>query len=89
MTLDRLIEVRGYPQDGRSKADLIRMCMDDLSVPQEETVMVGDTDSDRLGAEGAGVRFVPVSYGFGFGPSPDAAPSPEEIPEYIERIFGN
>ena len=73
-TLARLIElqnvhfdsVHGYSGNGESKADLIRMCLDDLGVPASEAVMVGDTEPDRIGAEDAGVYFIPVSYGYGF-----------------------
>jgi len=73
-TLARLIElqgitfdcVHGYSGNGESKSDLIKMCLTDLNINANDAVMVGDTEPDKIGAEGAGVSFIPVSYGYGF-----------------------
>ena len=47
----------------------------DLGFEPDETVMVGDSDNDAIGAEEAGALFIGVTYGFGFS-------SPEEIEQY-------
>lgn len=53
---------------GRSKADILRLAMDALSVSPSDTVLVGDTPHDWKGANEADVRFIAVTYGFGFLP---------------------
>ena len=52
--------------DGRSKAQMIRMCMDCAGVNSEETVLVGDSIHDLNGARACGVYFLGATYGFGF-----------------------
>ena len=37
-----------------------------LGLEKEDVLMVGDTVNDEKGAEGAGVDFIPVTWGFGF-----------------------
>ena len=37
-----------------------------IQTEKEETVMIGDSDSDLDAARGAGVSFIGVRYGFGF-----------------------
>ena len=49
-----------------TKADIINTCIDKLGVSKNEILMIGDTESDKIGAENAGVDFLPVTYGFGF-----------------------
>ncbi len=49
-----------------SKADIINMVLLDLNVKAQETVLVGDTIHDQIGAQQAGVAFIAVDYGFGF-----------------------
>lgn len=70
---DRYIRsVFGADETGtRSKADLIRLCMDDLDAAASDTVLVGDTDNDAAGAAQAGVFFAAVTYGFGFRSAAD------------------
>lgn len=64
--------VCGADESGRlSKADLIRRCMAGMGASREETVLVGDTDNDVVGAESAGVKFIAVTYGFGFKKASD------------------
>lgn len=52
--------------DSRTKAQLIELCMHDLDTTPENTVMVGDSSYDQSGAQSVGIRFVGVTYGFGF-----------------------
>lgn len=47
-----------------TKADLIRMCMDDSDASDGNTVMVGDSMDDLLAAESCGVRFIGACYGY-------------------------
>lgn len=48
------------------KDDIVRMCMEEMGAKKEDTVLIGDTVHDALGAERAGVGFIAVAYGFGF-----------------------
>ena len=58
-----------------TKADIVNLTIRDLGFDPDETVMVGDSDNDAIGAEEAGALFIGVTYGFGFS-------SPEEIEQY-------
>lgn len=49
-----------------TKADIINTCIDKLGVSKNEILMIGDTETDKIGAENAGVDFLPVTYGFGY-----------------------
>lgn len=66
--LDKYFHViHGADPDGRlSKADVVSMAIRDLGSKPAETVMIGDSDNDAIGAEGAGALFIGVTYGFGF-----------------------
>ena len=49
------------------KRGIIEMALKDSGVTDyKEAVMIGDSDNDAIGAEGIGVEFVGVTYGFGF-----------------------
>lgn len=52
--------------DGLSKAELVKKCIAESGCTVSDAVLVGDTDGDMKGAQGAGTMFVGVSYGFGF-----------------------
>ena len=52
--------------DRLTKAELIERCRQAAGTSREETVLVGDSEFDALGAEQAGVAFLAVTYGFGF-----------------------
>lgn len=60
--------IHGADADNKlKKADIIKMCMDELDIKSEEKVlMIGDTDNDAVGAEKLGIDFLAVGYGFGF-----------------------
>jgi phosphoglycolate phosphatase len=52
--------------DSRTKAQLIEMCMQATGVSKNATTMIGDSIHDFRGAAEIGVKFVGVTYGFGF-----------------------
>jgi phosphoglycolate phosphatase len=49
-----------------TKTAIIKACMSDMNISTSRTVYVGDTEHDRHGAEGAGIEFIGVTYGFGY-----------------------
>lgn len=52
--------------DSRSKADIIKMCMNKYAVLPENAVMIGDSIHDITGAIACKVHTIAVTYGFGF-----------------------
>lgn len=59
--------ISGPGKDGGiTKARVIELAIEALGVDKEDVLMVGDTINDEKGAEGAGVAFLPVTWGFGF-----------------------
>lgn len=49
------------------KADIIRKCLKSAGVVSPaDAVMVGDSDNDAVGAQNIGLKFLGVTYGFGF-----------------------
>lgn len=52
--------------DSRTKSQLIELCMERCKTSPSETLLVGDSEHDRIGAEKAGVNFAAVTYGFGY-----------------------
>jgi len=57
-----------------SKGDLIRLCMEDVGARPEETLMVGDSETDMIGARKNGVDFV-------------AAPRSEDFERWESRAY--
>lgn len=51
-------------QDTRTKAGLVNLCMERLRVSKTETILIGDSIHDYLGAKESGVDFLGVTYGF-------------------------
>lgn len=49
-----------------TKADIIDLCISDLKVEKKGIVLVGDTIHDAKGAKNAGIKFIAVTWGFGF-----------------------
>lgn len=49
-----------------TKAQMLEHCMKTLGFEKSETVLIGDSEYDAIGAEQAGVDFIAVTYGFGF-----------------------
>ena len=67
-----------------SKAELIKNCLKDLEVADNQVVMIGDTIGDKVAAEQAGVGFIGVNYGFGFKNIEGYANSPSEILDLLK-----
>ena len=63
-------------QNVLKKADIVRMCLNELGVTEAESVLIGDTDNDAKGAAAAGIPFLAVSYGFGFRTEEDVKAYP-------------
>lgn len=94
------LEIAGYfdailgmdSGNSRTKAQLIRQCMQDIGTEPTHTVMVGDSDFDAEGAKAEGVDFAAAAYGLGFGSVDEAlkwAPavileSPGQLFTYLE-----
>lgn len=77
--------------DERTKAKLIELCMEQMGVSKDETILVGDSIHDLLGAKEAGVSFLGLTYGFGFSemnPPENSlyCTSPGEIAEVMEQL---
>lgn len=49
-----------------TKADIIKKCIEEMGVSYQDTVLIGDTEFDAIGAEKVGIDFIAVTYGFGF-----------------------
>lgn len=59
--------IKGSDMGGKlSKADIIKLCINELNAPVEEVLYIGDSHYDSEGAEEAGIDFLGVTYGFGF-----------------------
>lgn len=54
--------------DHLSKAKLIQKCCSLCEVDERSAILIGDSNNDVIGAEEAGVKFIGVTYGFGFAP---------------------
>lgn len=67
-----------------SKADLIKNCLKDLKIEENQAVMIGDTLGDKTAAEQAGVDFIGVNYGFGFKNIEGYANSPVDILDLLK-----
>lgn len=57
----------GATRDGKisTKKQVLDICLEKLSASKEETVLIGDTKFDVLGAKEAGIDCIGVTYGFG------------------------
>lgn len=75
-----------------TKTNIILKCLRDLSLQTKDTVLIGDTIHDARGASNAGIPFIGVAYGFGFGSRNDSIPYPclrcvETVEELADAIF--
>jgi len=69
-----------------TKAAIIRACMSEMNVDESQTVYIGDTEHDRLGARETDIDFIGVTYGFGYVQGnhlQNFANTPAEIAEII------
>ena len=61
------MSICGADESGsQTKADLIQTCINRIEASKVETVLIGDTTNDAVGAAQAGISFLAVTYGFGF-----------------------
>lgn len=73
------------------KEDIIRMCQSEMNASNDDSVLIGDTIHDALGAEKSYTPFLAVTYGFGFKNKDDVkgyqnigiADSPKEIADIL------
>ena len=49
-----------------TKADIVNLCINEMTSNREDVILVGDTEHDAIGAKNAMVEFLGVTYGFGF-----------------------
>lgn len=49
-----------------TKADIVNLCINEMTSNREDVILVGDTEHDAIGAKNAMVDFLGVTYGFGF-----------------------
>lgn len=64
---DKFDYVFGSDDEGKmTKLDIINMCIDKSGIDRNNTVMIGDTVHDALAAKAAKIKFIAVTYGFGF-----------------------
>lgn len=61
-------DVVSGPLEGESanKSEIIKRASQELGIAIEETIMIGDTENDRLGSEMAGSAFIAALWGFGY-----------------------
>lgn len=77
------------------KADIVNMCLEEMGGTSYDSVLIGDTEHDALGAKNAGINFIAVTYGFGFRNAGDIsqypyigiAQSPAEIEAIVEKEY--
>ncbi len=70
-----------------TKADIINFCMKETGGTIGNTVLVGDTVHDAKGAEKAGIRFIAVTYGFGFKTESDVVYPNIGIANSVAEIY--
>lgn len=49
-----------------NKCQLLKYCIEKTGIPESNTVLVGDSSYDAVGAEECSIDFLAVTYGFGF-----------------------
>ena len=66
--LDKLFDVVTGTDSAnpKSKAQLLQECLVAAGAEKAETVLIGDSSYDAIGAEQVGIDFIAVTYGFGF-----------------------
>lgn len=85
--LDRFDVVHGDAEHGgRSKRDVLALILDDLHLPREAAVLVGDSMHDQNGASALGISFVAVSYGFGFATRPVVGPGVDAVVDKSQEL---
>lgn len=76
------------------KEDIVRLCQKEMGCVGNQSVLVGDTLHDAIGAQKSATYFIGVTYGFGFKNNEDikevphigVADTPMEIKKCIDRF---
>lgn len=55
-----------------SKSQLLGLCISELQLNAADSLLIGDSEYDAIGAEEAGIDFLAVTYGYGFKTTADA-----------------
>lgn len=84
----------GATRDGKisTKKQVLEIALDKLQASKEETILIGDTRFDVLGAKEAGIDCIGVTYGFGTREELEAAgavavvDTAEEVGAYLKGI---
>lgn len=72
-----------------SKADIIKMCMNELGGSEKDSLYIGDTNGDYIGASECGMDFIGVTYGFGFKEGVEYPFITVDSCEGVKRILAN
>ena len=81
----------GSDFDGKlKKSDIIRLCLDRMGCQDySRAVYIGDGVSDGKGANDVGIKFIAVTYGFGFKKAEEAKEyNPCGVIEHCEEMLG-
>jgi phosphoglycolate phosphatase len=91
---DAVYTVDSFPPDRLSKSQLIARALAELpGAAPAKTIMVGDTREDQSASVANSIRFIAVTYGYGFSPSePPAEDTPQiaalaELPAGVARLL--
>ena len=59
--------IRGVDEkDQLTKAELLKLCIEEMGIEKDRAVLVGDSEFDAIGAQEIGIDFIGVTYGFDF-----------------------
>lgn len=91
---DKFAVIAGtVPEKHMTKSMLLESCMEKTGVEKAQTVLVGDSSYDAIGAKEANVDFIGATYGFGFknGEDVDNYPNIGHIiePLGVLKLLGN
>ena len=79
--------IHGSDFEGKlSKNDIIKKVLDEIKIEEKKAVMIGDCETDYLGAKANEIDFIGVTYGFGFSNNEQnktLARNVNELKEYI------
>lgn len=86
---DRCQYIKGADLDGKlKKADILEICLKELGVKNNETILVGDSEYDSIGAQKVGIDFLAVTYGFDFTKDTDFTKiNPVIVCDNVEEVY--
>lgn len=97
MTLDKIINeydchkyfdmCKGADENNpMTKAEMIQWCIEKSGISASDALLIGDSGFDAEGAQKAGVGFIAVTYGFGFGRDEEISYPCKSICNTVEEI---